>query len=218
MIFDVIDARHLFAILKTEYKLWSENQEHHTAEAISLILMTNHLREWIAPDYNPDGKGRRKPDPPVTAEQRFSREVYENSHFRMRTSTPPQAMHSAGAAPGDEARQFHRQKPRPSVLPLSGGEALALGIGVLLRRLRDVRQLYGQLADDFGLTQDQGRAPYPSRGDEPGWHKLVQFARQRLVELGWLDSSRRGLWSLTPEGHKMSELREKPINGAELGL
>src|ERR1700738_3117979 len=52
--------------------------ERHTAEAISLVLMTNHLREWIAPDYNPDKNGHWRPDPPVTAEQKFSREVYED--------------------------------------------------------------------------------------------------------------------------------------------
>jgi hypothetical protein len=81
MIFD-IDARRLFAILKDEFKLWIEEGEHHPAEAISLVLMTNHLREWIAPGYNPKN-GRWRPDPPVTPEQRFSREVYRHPNFKI---------------------------------------------------------------------------------------------------------------------------------------
>jgi hypothetical protein len=83
MIFDVIDARRLFVILKAEFEIWIQDREHHTAEAISLILMTNHLREWIAPGYNPDRKGRWRPDPPVTPEQRFSREVYNDPNFKI---------------------------------------------------------------------------------------------------------------------------------------
>jgi hypothetical protein len=81
MIFDVINARRLYAILKTEFEMYTEACERHTAEALSLVLMTNHLREWIAPGYSPDGQGRWKPDPPITAEQKFSREVYEDPNF-----------------------------------------------------------------------------------------------------------------------------------------
>jgi restriction endonuclease Mrr len=80
------------------------------------------------------------------------------------------------------------------------------------------RETYRQLADEFGLTQDQRHASYPSRGGEPAWHKLVQFARQRLVGNGWLDGSQRGLWSLTPEGRRVAELRAKGLTPEELGL
>ena len=81
------------------------------------------------------------------------------------------------------------------------------------------REAYSLLADVFELTSDQRRAPYPSSGDEPGRHKLVQFARQQLVDDRWLDGSRHGLWSLTPEGRRIAELRDRGvIDPAELGL
>jgi hypothetical protein len=65
------------------------------------------------------------------------------------------------------------------------------------------RHLYGPLADDFKLTAEQ-RTASRSKGD-PDWHYLVRQARRRLVDLGLLDGSRSGLWSLTSLGRQNAE-------------
>jgi hypothetical protein len=59
--------------------------------------------------------------------------------------------------------------------------------------------VYGPLADRFGLNALQRHATRRDR-DELAWHNRVQFARRRLVDLGYLDGSERGLWGLTPAG------------------
>ena len=146
MIFDVIDARHLFAILTTEFKLWSEDHEHHTAEAISLILMTNHLREWIAPDYNPDGKGRWKPDPPVTAEQRFSREVYENPHFKIVRALANGTKHAKAARHTTRVKYARRDLAR-----IGEVRGLEISTEIPTEHLVDDQPLYSVLAPVINL-------------------------------------------------------------------
>ena len=75
------------------------------------------------------------------------------------------------------------------------------------RQPTEPRKLYGPLADDFKLTQEQRHIPRPGRNkSEPAWNNLVQFARRRLVDQGLIDNSRKGFWSLTAEGRKRADL------------
>ena len=78
---------------------------------------------------------------------------------------------------------------------------------VLLQAIADVggsarpRQIYDTVAEQFpDMTPDE-------RGEEldSGHNKFnnrVQWARQRLVSLGLLDSSQRGIWTITSEGRE----------------
>ena len=67
-----------------------------------------------------------------------------------------------------------------------------------LSRPVEPRHFYGLIADDFNLTAEQRRAARPN--DDPDWHYLVRQARRRLVELGFIDDSRKYVWSLTHAG------------------
>src|SRR5690349_19255049 len=61
------------------------------------------------------------------------------------------------------------------------------------------KELYGPLADDFGLTQEQRRARRPSTG-ELAWNNLVRYARRRLVDIDYVHEAPRGAWRLTQAG------------------
>jgi restriction endonuclease Mrr len=70
------------------------------------------------------------------------------------------------------------------------------------------KDLYGPLADDFQLTQEQRLARRRDR-DEPAWHNRVQWAKRHLVGLGFIDkNSPRGWWSLTTRGRERAAMIE----------
>ena len=92
-----------------------------------------------------------------------------------------------------------RQPPRSLNLPpQSEVERRILYHVNALSRPVEPRHLYGLIADDFNLTAEQRRATRPN-GD-PDWHYLVRQAQQRLVELGFIDDSRKYVWNLTNAG------------------
>lgn len=78
--FDIESARELFAMLRTRFGQYSEELEKSTEDAIFIVLIANHLREWIAPGYNPSNNNW--PSAKTDAE-RFSRRVYEHSDFAL---------------------------------------------------------------------------------------------------------------------------------------
>ena len=85
-------------------------------------------------------------------------------------------------------RQVEIEQPLLEVLAELGGEA----------RPRDI---YSRVAARFpDLTveeQEQRLENYPSTRK---WANLVQWARQRLVDLGQIDGSQRGIWRITAAG------------------
>lgn len=70
------------------------------------------------------------------------------------------------------------------------------------------QRAYDALADRFGLSQNQ-RERSMRAGDriENAWHNRCRFAKRRLVDHGFADNLRRGIWSLTPRGHDAAEFR-----------
>jgi 5-methylcytosine-specific restriction protein A len=59
---------------------------------------------------------------------------------------------------------------------------------------------YRPLADAFGLTTAE-RAQARSDGrDEPHWNNMVQWARRKLKDRGYLQRSPHGTWRLSDEG------------------
>jgi len=63
---------------------------------------------------------------------------------------------------------------------------------------------YGPLADYFSLSQwerTRSRDETHSDGrDEPLWNNMVQWARRKLKDKGYLAPSPRGTWRLSEEG------------------
>jgi restriction endonuclease Mrr len=80
-------------------------------------------------------------------------------------------------------------------------------------------KVYGPLADKFNLNSLQRHAQM--QDGRCAWENRVQFARRRLVDLGFLDNSRRGLWFLTSTGKEEAERRQnepRPMTLEELDL
>jgi restriction endonuclease Mrr len=73
-----------------------------------------------------------------------------------------------------------------------------------LRRWVEPLSVYDPLADTMGLTSAQRHAAIP-KSNKGAWQNLVQWARQGLVNKGWLDDSRRGYWPLTSAGHEQAD-------------
>ncbi|HUU09133.1 MAG TPA: winged helix-turn-helix domain-containing protein [Phycisphaerae bacterium] len=59
---------------------------------------------------------------------------------------------------------------------------------------------YEPLADFFALTDAQRTVQRPDGRAESFWHNRVQWARQRLINQGYMERRRHGWWGLTPAG------------------
>ena len=62
-------------------------------------------------------------------------------------------------------------------------------------------QIDAELADAFGLDQEQRRARLAHR-NETLWSNRIRWTRMGLVKKGDLDGSRRGVWALTEQGRR----------------
>ena len=69
------------------------------------------------------------------------------------------------------------------------------------------RDLYESLADEFGLSSEE-RTERMESSNAVRWWNAVQWARQRLVQVGEVDRTVRGLWVLTDLGRKRIAGRE----------
>lgn len=58
---------------------------------------------------------------------------------------------------------------------------------------------YRPLADYFGLSELERKQPREDR-DEPLWNNMVQWARRKLNDNGYLAASRHGRWKLSDAG------------------
>lgn len=87
-------------------------------------------------------------------------------------------------------------------------------------------ELYGPLADQFGLSVSQRHAPRPTQPDssDPAWHNHVRYARRRLVDIGLMNRMPRNMWSLTARGLEAAARLEgggpmiETLTLADLGL
>ncbi len=63
---------------------------------------------------------------------------------------------------------------------------------------------YGPLADRFGLSERERQMTRDEvHGDgreEPAWNNMVQWARRKLNDRGFLAASRHGYWKLSSRG------------------
>lgn len=66
------------------------------------------------------------------------------------------------------------------------------------------------LAKYFKLTDDEYLEEY--EGGDNKWRVLVAYARQNLVDQGWVSREERGVWKITDEGRrKLAQLGSQPL-------
>ncbi|HEX6083218.1 MAG TPA: restriction endonuclease [Thermoanaerobaculia bacterium] len=71
--------------------------------------------------------------------------------------------------------------------------------------------IYPVIASELGLTPDEQEERLEGSPSTRKWSNLVRWVRQRLVELGQIDRSQRGVWRLTASG------RERLLRAREQG-
>jgi len=65
------------------------------------------------------------------------------------------------------------------------------------------REIYGRVATHFpDLTAEEQEERLENFPSTRKWNNLVQWVRQRLVEVGQIDGSERGIWRLTSSGRE----------------
>lgn len=68
---------------------------------------------------------------------------------------------------------------------------------------------YGPLAEHFGLSSEERSqtrdAALGDGRDEPFWNNMIQWARRKLNEKGYLSTAARGYWRLSPVGVKKAQ-------------
>jgi hypothetical protein len=77
-IFDIEKAEDLFGVLENEFRSYCGHSAKSAEDILLILMLTNHLREWIAPGY------KRKKDrwpAPKTPEQTFSKDIFEHPNF-----------------------------------------------------------------------------------------------------------------------------------------
>jgi restriction system protein len=90
-------------------------------------------------------------------------------------------------------KQYEIEAPLLQVLAKLGGEA----------RPRDV---YPLVAKSFpSLTPEEQEERLENSPSTRKWSNLVQWVRQRLVDLGQIDGSQRGVWRITAAGRQRLE-------------
>ena len=77
-VFDVLGERDLFKLVEREWAEYREKPEKSTAQVMAILMILNHLREWIAPQYGPRNGQWPSDDTP---EKTFSKQVYADSNF-----------------------------------------------------------------------------------------------------------------------------------------
>ena len=78
-IFDIENAKDLFDVVEKRFKDYCGDPEKRTEDIIFIIMIVNHLREWIAPEFGPTSKDKC-PDAKTDAEK-FSRKLYDDTKF-----------------------------------------------------------------------------------------------------------------------------------------
>jgi restriction system protein len=100
----------------------------------------------------------------------------------------------------------------------SNGPKFLLMLGPVLKALRELggsarpQEVYEQVADALGIS-DEEKAAVTTSG-VPRFYNQVAWARFYMVRAGLLDSSRHGVWSLTPKGQECADI--SPAQAREL--
>lgn len=117
--YDIESPQQLFDLLKTAAKNFSSSKGKRTQDLLFLVFGLTHLREWIAPDYDPKNA-------PASPEEQFYREIFNLDEFNVLRSLCNRSKHmvrqdsAMGALYGanisdwpdiDSVRDFERGPP-----------------------------------------------------------------------------------------------------------
>lgn len=96
------------------------------------------------------------------------------------------------------------------------GSRFARYINPILAALHDLGgsarpgEVFDWIANELGISDEERAEEHRSGGSR--FENDVAWARFYLVRTGYLDSSRRGVWSLTEQGRKAEQLSDEQIN------
>jgi len=82
--FDIENAKDLFDVVEQRFKCYRSDSTKSAEDLILIIMIVNHLREWIAPDFKKtyDKNSKTWTWPVANSEaEKFSRKIYEHSDF-----------------------------------------------------------------------------------------------------------------------------------------
>jgi hypothetical protein len=83
-IFDIGSAHDLFKLAEQHFMAYRDKPVKTTGDVILIVMIVNHLREWIAPKFEPTRQlpnGKLKWPTADTPEKRFSQKIYQNADF-----------------------------------------------------------------------------------------------------------------------------------------
>jgi hypothetical protein len=84
MIFDIYSPEEFFYSINIAWKKYKRDKQKSIEILLYVIMGLNHLREWIAPQYNPEYKcGHICWKTPTNDAERFSKTIYENASFEI---------------------------------------------------------------------------------------------------------------------------------------
>ena len=75
---------------------------------------------------------------------------------------------------------------------------------------REGRNIYEALAVSFNLTKEDLDAEVEGLPKRSKWENMVQWARRKLVDMGYIDGSEWGDWKLTEKGWKVIKSKRIP--------
>lgn len=84
--YDIESSQQLFDLLKTAAKNFSSSKGKRTQDLLFLVFGLTHLREWIAPDYDPKNI-------PVLPEEKFYQEIFDIDEFNILRSLCNRSKH-----------------------------------------------------------------------------------------------------------------------------
>jgi hypothetical protein len=126
--------------------------------------------------------------------------------------TPVEARQTERKVAKGKRRGRRGREPRVPGLPTQRELEIPL-LRAILKRGGSVnvraegRQIGEELANEYGLTQEQRTTTFPDR-PESVWSNRIRWTRMSLVQKGDLDGSRRGVWRVTEQGRRrVSESR-----------
>jgi len=74
--YDIESAKQLFGLLQATARNFSSSRGKSTKDLLFLVFGLTHLREWIAPGYDPK-------NPPISPEERFFQDIFGLDEFNI---------------------------------------------------------------------------------------------------------------------------------------
>jgi hypothetical protein len=104
--FDLDSSKSFFHLIERRWQHYAARSHKHTEDVLFVILGLNHLREWIAPGYNPIWRNQNPIfKTPESPEQAFSKDLYLNENHRVIRELcnglkHTELKHTTGSTPG----------------------------------------------------------------------------------------------------------------------